>query len=296
MKNNLSRTYARRVIFWYSLLISTALMCVAHIPLYVGWTTSNYWLVIPLIGQPVFAALLAIYRIHQGDDMKLLKKLQEKYEKRIASRKSEIHALKAQVQTEHYSIKSIIPEENKICVFRIAFVNKIIHRAMPAISLNGIRVSVKVVNDFEALCYGEKAIMADEKKLVFKSGDFEHVINNPYYISEHISGVGIKWQYEGHPHEKNIYINESYLPYISVRPYYAFNLFVNGKMLGEYCGNYIPEMKSIVVNIRNIDKFQCRGKDCFLKPVFDVRRKITLPEPIVLLVNSKPEKKEVVFS
>jgi len=288
MKNNKSRSLARGTIVAQSFGVCAIPVTVV---LLLDWLVFKIPVLVPiffLITQPVLSTLLAMYRLRQGHDRKLLQKWQKKYQERISNRKTEIQNRKEQVRTEHYAFGSVISVTNVPCVFQIRFVNKIIKRAMPVVSVNNKVVALRMIDDFNAFCYAEKAITADDEVLIFRSGSFEYKFNNPYFIWKDISEDGIMWQCEGHTKEKNIYIDESYLPHRN-NSCYAFNFFINGKRIAECHGWHVASLRAIVVNIGNFNKRRCIGKDCFLKPVFDVSKKIVLPKPVVLLVNGTPK-------
>jgi hypothetical protein len=105
----------------------------------------------------------------------------------------------------------------------------------------------------------------------------------------------IVWQCEGHTREKNIRINAKYFPNRHEDAAYPFYLFVNGQHLETCSGAYVPKEKSIIVGIGSVKKSDCIKRDCMLKASFDIRKKIPLPEPTVLLVNGS-KVREVSFS
>lgn len=291
MKINRSRFFARRTIVLQNLAIVVAPFClVSFIMSRLGFKASSLFLAIFLVAQPVLVVILTAYRLRMNHDGELLKKWYQKKERKISKMKLKIQSLKVGVINEYYSISNIVSEENEMCIFRILFQNEILDKAMPVIYLNDTKVPLRKISTFEVVCYAEKVINPDVEKLIFKSGESEYCVDNPYFMFDDIPKNEIIWQCEGHIHEKNIYINGKYFPYKNVQSLYLFSLHVDGKNLGEYSGKYVPKLNSIVIGIGSIKKSQCQHDNILIKPSFAIGKKIILPSPTVISVNNTPIK------
>jgi len=251
-------------------------------------TIPIYGVILGIFSQPVLMFILTRFRINHSEDGELVKKWQKELKEKASRRKSKNQKLKTELQEKFYPIKSIIPKSDKACSFKLFFGNELFKKAMPIITINGIKVTLEYVDAHEGVCYADKAITADIKKLTFVSGEFNYVIDNPYYLLEQVNLEDIRWQNEGCPEEKLIYIKSYVFPFCNYFSIYVFDLFVGGKIFGTYSGKYIRDKKAVVLNIADISKDKCKGKDCYLRPAFDIRRKIALPEPIKITVNKCP--------
>jgi hypothetical protein len=97
----------------------------------------------------------------------------------------------------------------------------------------------------------------------------------------------IIWQCEGHLNEKYIYISKSCFPYLMKNGQVVFSLFSGNKFIGEFTGKYIQEKECMIIPIPTVNKSQCFGKTCILRPYNDDGVKIFLPKPEVILVNGR---------
>ena len=296
MKITPSRILARRILILQTLTLSMLIPAIIVLLKYLG-IKMPFQLVtfFACIVQPGFVLLMTKYRMKKGDDGKILKKWQARKEAKLSEIKSDLNGLKTIAQKEYYAIQWITPERKQMCVFRISFSGKVMIKAMPIVYLNGTILPIKKINNHEILCYAEKAITADTEILIFQSGKSEMSFTNPYYMPCDIPLLEIAWQCEGHTAEKNICINANYFPNKNEFATYAFNFLIGGRLMGTYSGYYVPESKSIVIGIASIKKSECLNKECVLKPAFDIRRKIVLPKPMVIVRDGTPVK-EVAFS
>lgn len=286
MKLNLTRKLARQVLFTQNLLIALIPLGVIEILWYFGLITQDPYLILAgFIIQPVIITVLRYYRIKKNHDGDLLRKWEEKRQKKIANKKEEITGLNSKIR-ELYEIFKIIPEVNKMCVFRITFYNQLNLKVMPEIYLFGIKLPLEQVGNFEVICYATSAVTADIVNLVFESGNSIYSIKNPYHIKDEIQKSDIVWQNEGSTKEKNIFIKSDCFPNINSNVLYPFILFIDGKRIGEYDGKHDPKTNSLCVNIGNITKKDCGGKKCIIKPSFDHRKKAELPIPSVISLNN----------
>ncbi len=247
-----------------------------------GW----FYLIFVFVIQPILLIILTFTRIKMGDDKTILQKMQIKRSEKIAQRKSKIKTLAIQIQEESCLIQNISSVIDQACSFKIDFIYEIIDKAMPVIYLNGIKLTIKKLSEFAILCYAEKALNSTMEKLHFKSGKSEFIIDNPYFMGDSISSGSIIWQCEGNTKERNIFINGDYFPHKSILAIYTFVFSVEGEVIGSYSGKYIPERKSIVINIGNIKKCDILNKKCIIRPVFGTT-KIQMPKPVVVSRNNQ---------
>lgn len=291
MKKTPLRIAARRSILIQNLLMTLPLIWLPKLLTYSGIDIPQWsFLIFLVVILPIMLVLLTFYRLRKRHDGIVLQKWRTKITERISARKSKIRDLEAEIKQDHYPILSIIPEPEKMCAFKISFDGTVRKTVMPLIVLDGTKLAVEKIGDSMVICYAGKAIDADKENLTFRSGKFECTIGNPYHISGKIPTEEIVWQCEGHAPERNIFINGNYFPHKNPSVMYSFHLMINGAVFGTYSGSYVPETNAIIVNISGVSKQQCANKECFLKPVFDIRKKIFLPEPIVVSVNGRVER------
>jgi hypothetical protein len=256
------------------------------------------WLMFVIIFiQPFLVYFLASYRQYHNHDGRLMQKMILRNQNKIFYSKYKNTKTLRKIRNERYAIESVYPEKNQMGAFRVIFFNNIIGKVRPEIYLNGHMLTLKIINGIQVTCYAGKIIDSSMEDLTFKSGESEFTLCNPYYLStdlldDYVSS-SIVWQCEGCQSEKNIYIHSKYFPYCDANTLYTFNFIVKGEILGTYSGYYIKEYKSIVVNIAGINKNQCKSEDPILKPVFDIKRKILLPKPVVVSQNNVLVKKYI---
>ncbi len=284
MKTSKKRTLARLaiVIFWQAwifLLPVGVIVLIWYLNIYKlpGWAILCLQIILS-----IGAFIIAGYQIRTGKDGELVKKWGEKQKEKINKAKSTFYESVAEVQKEYYLIECIIPHPSRAAIFQIKFFNQIIGLIMPIIYLNEKKLSLKLVDDFNVLCFAWGAIDSQVEKLVFKCGSSEKILSNPYFIQD-IPPEGIVWQCEGHSDERKIHLDSRYFPYVTDTPY-PFIMLIGGKSFGEYTGLYAPDKGALVVNISNLSKKQCEKKCCCLKPSFG-GKKIFLPTSTVQSVN-----------
>jgi hypothetical protein len=157
--------------------------------------------------------------------------------------------------------------------------------------VNGLEVPFEIINARTILCHAAKAITAKEKTMVFALGSSRFTAQNPYYMSDKTPDVVAVWQNEGHPKEKEIFLSKEFFPFGFNNMVYDFTFLINDESFGNFYGKFITREGAdavIVIRIGSINKKDCIGKECVLRPTVDISRKIVLPPPCVLSVNYVP--------
>ena len=190
-------------------------------------------------------------------------------------------------QNEAYKILSV-QNTGLLYVYKIVLSNSYVKEAPPKITVNGSERPIKMLSDTEFSVGLGDLIVGRLDDIVFVSGKHSFVIKNPYKMScpeKH----NIKWQCEGGSDERIVYVPASYFPNIDHNIPYPFEILINSRLIGSFHGKYCSENDTILIPIgKSVSKNDTINKTCVLRYSIGSTVKIVLPEPVVLLRNSKP--------
>ncbi len=277
--------FIRRKIFWRNLLIGLLLYFLA-IP--VGSRLLHLYPIKPFAGllvllfHPFAAILVTMFEIWKGVDQKEAEIIVAKTEKLS----SEIQTIENNLRTLKSTPVSFAFVPGRPYIFQLTLAVPATSKEVPSVTVNHQLVTTSHTPTGELLCYGKQAIKIDAEKLeiVCHSEKNNVTVPNPYHM--HITTENIRWQCEGHTREKRIYIDGSCL--LSAKDpdvHYEFQLLVNGTTNGIFGGTYDAEKDKLIISIGTVDKQDVVKKECFIRPSFDKKYSIKLPEPEVLSVN-----------
>lgn len=278
-KETLRRRHARQFIFLQNYIPFLVIVIILY---FLGVT--GLALLGLLIGKVIVAFLLTFYRIRNGGDGKLVKKWHDEAVGKYHHAKEKLKERRDQLRNE-YQIKAIVTNGDRDRSFFVRIDQKIIPKLLPILTVNTVEVPFELYDERTLLCFAAKVITAKEKEISFGLGAYKFVFKNPYYMNADTPKVSASWQCEGHTDERKIFLSKEFFPFINPNVLYEFTLLIGGRSLGIVTGNFIADANAIVIPISGINKKDCRGKECVLRPSVDIGHNIILPPPTVLSVN-----------
>ena len=295
MKITKNRITARRVVLWQSIIWVVTPFASLGLIRFLGnyfhffnfipspWLAFSY-----VVAQPVAAGIVTFLRIRDGADTKLLNKWDAERKARLDSNNSELRGIVEEFQGFYYQIILVEPVRGKHCVFRVLFRNPVrnpeIKEARPILMVGGVAVSFTITGEREVTCSLERCLKVTAKEFLLECGGNSFVVANPYYMNSVPHSVS--WQNEGHSHEKRVFIDANCFPYRTSSAYYGFDLLVQGQYRGTFYGSYILSKNAVVINIADVKKSDCDGRECVLRSAFDKSCRIVLPPPKIFAINT----------